>query len=66
MFRKVRNYNFLLQSAPHFTVVNQDKMTDAGEIGGCSGTRFYDLITVQCFSIQRAVLWRYLSLKAAG
>lgn len=66
MFRKVRNYNFLLQSAPYFTVVNQDKMTDAGKISSCSGTRFYDVITVQCFSIQRAVLWRYLSLKAAG
>lgn len=64
MFRKVRHYSVLLQSAPYptqdyhldFRMANKDEITDAGETRRCSGTRFYDLITAQYFSIQHTVL----------
>jgi len=42
-------------------VVHQDKMTDAGKVGACSGTRFYNLILYSVFAIQHIALWRYLS-----
>lgn len=57
MFRKVRHYSVLLQSAPYptqdyhldFRMANKDEITDAGETRRCSGTRL-DYSTVFQYS----------------